>query len=62
MLAVFPSAGRIDEGRPAHQDGAERRITYVAPYGIRYRYSPERGEVIVDSITDERTDSLVRFL
>ena len=54
--------GILDEDLPPDQHGGECRVAFITPYGIRYRYYPERQEVYVDTMTDERFDTMTRFL
>lgn len=61
-LKVFPQSGAIDSTVPPDPHGAECRVTYVAPYGIRYRYDLASNTITVDSITNERYGSAKRFL
>ena len=61
-LETFPRLGIADESAPSSTPDTECRVTYVAIYAIRYRYHPGRNEVVVDAITDERSDSPARFL
>ena len=61
-LQTFPQQGAIDNLMPHDSPHLEHRVTYVSPYAIRYTYDQIRNEARVDSITDERTGSLARFL
>ena len=61
-LATFPRLGAIDELIPIKGGTDEPRITYVAPYAIRYRYDSQHIEVRIDAITNERGDTPVCFL
>ena len=60
-LAAFPRIGPIDACMPSNKPTEERRVTHVAPYGIRYRYYPTVGELYIDTITDERAGAATRF-
>ena len=61
-LSTFPRLGIIDSTVPADPHGMECRITYVSSFGIRYRFDPPTGTVLIDTITDERSHSYQRFL
>ena len=61
-LATFPQLGVIDHTVPEDPHGMECRITYVSSFGIRYRFDPPTGTVLIDTITDERSHSYQRFL
>lgn len=61
-LQVFPQSGLKDPALPTSEQGVERRVTFVAPYAIRYSYLIADDIVRVDAITDERNATSVRFL
>ncbi len=61
-LQTFPRIGVVDPNLPDVSPDCESRITYVSPYGIRYRYNSQNDTIVIDAITDERIDSMARFL
>ena len=61
-LSTFPQSGLIDSVVPPSEKDVEHRVTFVAPYAIRYSFIKTSGIVRIDAITNERSSTPMRFL